>query len=166
MIPPLAGILETCLYVDDVERSRAFYERVFGFSAMIVEPRICAFDVAPAQVLILFQRGGTTRPVAVGSGFIPPHDASGPQHFAFAIGEGAYEDWKRHLGDHGITLGKRGRLAAGRAQPVFPRSGRDARRAGDTGGLAELLTRIDGWDGMEPLVSAGEKPHFMGTGRP
>jgi hypothetical protein len=31
MIPQLDGLLEVALYVDDVERSTAFYEALFGF---------------------------------------------------------------------------------------------------------------------------------------
>ena len=66
MRPSVSGILETGIYVDDVGRSRAFYERMFGFEAMLVEDRICTFAVAPAQVLILFKRKGTLEPVPVG----------------------------------------------------------------------------------------------------
>ena len=43
--PVVSGVLETCLYVIDVPRARAFYERVFGFHAMIADERLCAdFD--------------------------------------------------------------------------------------------------------------------------
>jgi catechol 2,3-dioxygenase-like lactoylglutathione lyase family enzyme len=104
MPPRVTGVLETCLYVDDVARSRAFYERLFGFKPMIVEERICALDVAPGQVLILFKRGGTLKPVPVAGSFIPPHDAVGPQHFAFAIAEADLEAWRSHLAAEGVAI--------------------------------------------------------------
>lgn len=102
--PALSGLLETCLYVEDIGRSRAFYERVFGFAAMVAEDRIVAFNVAPSQTLILFKRGATTRPIPVGGGHIPPHDGGGPQHYAFAIPAEAYDDWKAHLAREGVAI--------------------------------------------------------------
>jgi catechol 2,3-dioxygenase-like lactoylglutathione lyase family enzyme len=97
MPPRVTGLLETCLYVENVERSRSFYEQLFGFKALVADRRICVFDVAPAQVLILFERGATLEPVPVGDSFIPPHDAGGRQHFAFAIAAEDFDPWRRRL---------------------------------------------------------------------
>ena len=94
--PKIDGVLETCLYCDDIPAAHAFYERVFGLTAMIVEDRIVALDAGPNHVLILFKRGGTPGPVPVAGSFIPPHDGGGPQHFAFAIAPESYDAWKRH----------------------------------------------------------------------
>lgn len=103
--PPLNGVVETCLYVSDVQRSRAFYERVFGFTAAIGDnERICPLTVEPGRVLILFQRGGTLDPVPVGDSHIPPHDGSGEQHFAFSIPLESVEDWKSYLKGLDIEL--------------------------------------------------------------
>ena len=102
--PPISGVLETCLYVADVGKSRAFYERLFGFTAMAADDRMVAFAVAPGQVLILFKRDGTREPIATAGGVIPPHDGSGEQHFAFAIAEDDYEPWKQHLRDYGVDV--------------------------------------------------------------
>jgi catechol 2,3-dioxygenase-like lactoylglutathione lyase family enzyme len=104
MPPRVTGVLETCLYVENVERSRSFYEKLFGFKTLVGDKRICVFDVAPAQVLILFERGATQEPVPVGDGFIPPHDAVGRQHFAFAIAADDFDPWKRHLAANGIDV--------------------------------------------------------------
>ena len=102
--PPITGILETCLYVEDVARSRDFYERLFGFEALLADERISTLAVVPGQVLILFKRGATTEPIPVGKGFIPPHDGSGRQHFAFSIGAGDVEAWRSRLAGQGITI--------------------------------------------------------------
>ena len=59
---PITGILETCLYVEDVPRSREFYQRLFGFEALLADERIATLAVVPGQVLILFKRGATTVP--------------------------------------------------------------------------------------------------------
>lgn len=76
--PQLDGLLETCLYVTDVAASAAFYAHLFGFEAMLEpNPRVCALNVRPGQVLILFQRGGTLKDIPVGDGYIPAHDGGG-----------------------------------------------------------------------------------------
>lgn len=102
--PPIAGILETCLYVEDVPRSREFYEQLFGFDALLADDRIATLAVVPGQVLILFKRGATTEPIPVGEGFIPPHDGGGRQHFAFSIDAGDIEAWRERLTGQGIAV--------------------------------------------------------------
>ena len=41
--PPLSGVLETALYVDDMERARGFYEGVLGLSPMFRDARLTAY---------------------------------------------------------------------------------------------------------------------------
>ena len=95
--PPLDGLVETCLYVTDVERSRDFYVEVFGLTPLGGNDRIQPLAVRPGQVLILFRRAGTLKPVATPGGIIPPHDGSGEQHFAFGVPVERYRDWKSYL---------------------------------------------------------------------
>jgi len=95
--PPLQGLVETCLYVSDVSRSRDFYTKVFGFEPMGGDDRIQPLNVSPGQVLILFRRKGTLEPVPLAGSFIPPHDGSGEQHFAFGVADETFEDWKIYL---------------------------------------------------------------------
>jgi catechol 2,3-dioxygenase-like lactoylglutathione lyase family enzyme len=104
MTPSVAGVLETGIYVEDVAKARVFYERIFGFEVIFAEERMCTFAVAPAQVLIIFKRGGTLKPVPVGDSVIPPHDGGGPQHFAFAIPSEDLEAWKAHLAAEGVAI--------------------------------------------------------------
>ena len=49
------------LYVDDLDRSRAFYERLFGFVVVFHDDRMCAMEVPGEQVLLLFRHGMTDR---------------------------------------------------------------------------------------------------------
>jgi len=131
MPPPVNGILETGIYVEDVDRSREFYQRVFGFEAVFVEDRICTLAVAPAQVLILFKSGGTLEPVPVGDSFIPAHDAGGTQHFAFAISGDAYEEWKNYLTDQNVRI---------ESEIVWPKDGKSLYFRDPDGLLVELAT--------------------------
>ncbi len=90
-MPELLSILETALYVDDLNRASAFYEGVMGLPCLHADTRMRAYDISKRSVLLLFIRGGTTEPVQTGGGLIPPHDASGQIHMAFAIVHGELE---------------------------------------------------------------------------
>jgi catechol 2,3-dioxygenase-like lactoylglutathione lyase family enzyme len=38
-VPKLSGLLETALYVSDLEESRQFYQRIFGFECLLEDHR-------------------------------------------------------------------------------------------------------------------------------
>ena len=92
--PRVSQILETSLYVDDLDRSRRFYERLFGFTAFMQDERMCAMEVPGEQVLLLFRHGMTDAPASVPGGFIPPHHGRGALHLAFAIPYGELDAWQ------------------------------------------------------------------------
>jgi catechol 2,3-dioxygenase-like lactoylglutathione lyase family enzyme len=106
--PRVTHLLETALYVDDIPKSVDFYQSVFGFETLgPVTPRLAALDVGGRDVLLIFQRGGTADGVDTGNGMIPPHDGSGPSHFAFAIEKEDVERWARHLESLGVPIESR-----------------------------------------------------------
>jgi len=111
--PRVTAVLETCLHVEDVERSARFYEDLFGFTRMAGDGRFCAFDVARGSVLLLFRRGGTLEPVQVPGGLIPPHDGSGHMHFAFAIQAADHNAWLKRLESAGVAIESRVRWEEG-----------------------------------------------------
>jgi catechol 2,3-dioxygenase-like lactoylglutathione lyase family enzyme len=100
-------VLETCLYVEDVEQAARFYEELFGLRRLASDERFCAFDVGGRSVLLLFLRGGTRKPVAVDGGVIPPHGGSGPLHFAFAVPAEDLAAWEERLAEAGIAIESR-----------------------------------------------------------
>jgi len=104
MTPAVGGILETALYVENVERSARFYHELFGFDVMIQSERIAALAVAGRDVLLLFARGATTEPIPLQDGFIPPHDGSGSIHLAFSIEASSLEAWKTRLAEQGVAV--------------------------------------------------------------
>ena len=61
-MPRTSGILETSLYVDDLQGSVAFYRDLFDFELFFAEHRMAALGVPGGQVLLLFQRGATLEP--------------------------------------------------------------------------------------------------------
>src|SRR5579871_1131408 len=54
LMPEVTGVVETCLYVDDLERAERFYADICDFKKLIGDERFCAFSVADQDVLLLF----------------------------------------------------------------------------------------------------------------
>jgi catechol 2,3-dioxygenase-like lactoylglutathione lyase family enzyme len=130
-LPPITGLLETGLYVEDVARSRAFYTRLFGFPVLVEDDRLCALDVAGRGVLLLFRKGGTTEPVHIPGGAIPGHGGDGTLHYAFAIAAAHLDAWARRLHGEGIEIESR---------VTWPRGGVSLYFRDPDGHLVELAT--------------------------
>ena len=104
LIPKLARVLETALYVADLDKAAAFYTDVLSLSCIHADHRMRAYDVGGNGVLLLFPQGGSLQPIETPGGFVPPHDGSGPMHVAFSIDEDELETWQDHLRRAGVTL--------------------------------------------------------------
>lgn len=102
--PPINGILESALYVADLDRSIDFYRRIFGFDVLLQEDRMAGLNVAGQQVLLLFRVGGSTEPSPTPGGTIPPHDGRGTIHFAFAITKDTLDPWRHWLREQNVSI--------------------------------------------------------------
>ena len=103
-MPTLTRILETALYVSDLDRAATFYAEVLGLPCIFKDFRMRAFDVGGNGVLLLFEEGGSLHPIQTPGGTIPPHDGSGPVHIAFSIPAEELDEWQRHLADGGVAV--------------------------------------------------------------
>jgi catechol 2,3-dioxygenase-like lactoylglutathione lyase family enzyme len=103
-MPTLHRILETALYVADLERAAAFYSDVLGLPCIHEDHRMRAYDVGGNGVLLLFPEGQSLQPIETPGGPIPPHDGSGPMHVAFSVAADELEAWQRHLAAAGVAL--------------------------------------------------------------
>jgi catechol 2,3-dioxygenase-like lactoylglutathione lyase family enzyme len=120
-----SGILETALYVADLERAARFYQATLGFQVMVSGDRLIALAVAEQQVLLLFKKGASaTLPVG-------PHDGDGRLHLAFAIPAADLTTWEDHLGRQGIETEER---------RVWERGGTSVYFRDPDGNLVELAT--------------------------
>jgi catechol 2,3-dioxygenase-like lactoylglutathione lyase family enzyme len=97
-MPKLNGILETAVYVDDLQRSTRFYEDIFGFEVIDSGDRLCALGIGPGQVLLLFKKGASAD-LPVGA-----TDGEGQLHLAFAISAEELDEWESWLVKHGVTI--------------------------------------------------------------
>ena len=130
-MPSLNGILETSLYVEDMDRSMRFYQEILQFQKMVGDERFCALRAAPQQVLLLFKLGASTQPMVIDGGTIPPHDGSGQMHLAFAISAQELEPWERWLEQHQLVIESKVRWERG-GQSIYFRD--------PDGNLLELVT--------------------------
>lgn len=130
-MPELTGVIETCLYVDDLERSIHFYEDVFELRKLIGDERFCALSVADRGVLLLFRKGATLEAMPTPGGMIPPHDGGGQIHMAFSIPASTEAQWQRRFQERGIAI---------ESTVDWPRGGRSLYLRDPDGHLLELIT--------------------------
>jgi len=100
-MPRVDGVLETALYVDDVERSLKFYQAVLGFETIGSDERLCAMKIAGRQVLLLCKKKASAN-LALGA-----HDGDGRVHLAFAIPAAELSAWEAWLRQHGVPIEER-----------------------------------------------------------
>jgi catechol 2,3-dioxygenase-like lactoylglutathione lyase family enzyme len=97
--PPLTGIKETCLYVSDTVRTRAFYEGALGLLCFAEQPGVFVFFRAGTSVLLCFDPARSSEQAG-----IPRHSGSGELHFAFETAREHYDAWRVHVIAAGIAI--------------------------------------------------------------
>ena len=102
--PRVGGILETSLYVSDLDQSARFYRELFGSKELVRDDRLCALSIGSNQVLLLFRHGASAKPGVTPGGTIPPHDGHGELHMAVAIGREDITRWEERLRSLNIAI--------------------------------------------------------------
>jgi catechol 2,3-dioxygenase-like lactoylglutathione lyase family enzyme len=118
-MPAIAHLLETALYVDDIDRATAFYRDVLGLRVLDESPRLVAMDAGRATLLLLFRRGATLDGARTPGGWIPPHNGEGPAHVAFAVAAADLPSWETRLAQHAIGIESRVRWTRGGGSIYF-----------------------------------------------
>ncbi len=130
-MPTLRDVKETCLYVDNLDRAKRFYQDVMGLEPLVEDDRFCALDVATKHVLLIFVRGASQQETKLPGGTIPPHDGAGPIHAGFAVDTQELPEWESHLASHGVKILSR---------VCWPRGGQSIYFRDPDSHLLELLT--------------------------
>jgi len=126
----IEGVLETAVYVEDMERAREFYEGSLCLDVMFQDERMRAYKVG-RSVFLLFRRGASNRNTEMKIGNIPAHDGEGRLHMAFAIAADELSDWEKRLDEHGVAI-------EGRVQ--WPKGGTSIYFRDPDGNLLEFAT--------------------------
>jgi catechol 2,3-dioxygenase-like lactoylglutathione lyase family enzyme len=123
----IKSIIETGIYVDDLNAAETFYQTVLGLRVMAKEPgRHVFFQVGESSVLLAFRSEATLK-----GDPLPPHGATGPGHFALGIDRDSFDVWRKHLQEHGIAIEK---------EVEWPRGGRSLYFRDPAGNSVELIT--------------------------
>lgn len=128
--PAPRRLLETALYVDDLDRARSFYETVMGLEVLFGDQRLVAMDAGGATVLLLFLEGASAEG-GEEQGAIPGHDARGSIHLAFAVDASSLDEWRSHLDALRIDV---------ESERSWPRGGTSLYFRDPDGHLVELAT--------------------------
>lgn len=129
-MPKLDGVLETALFVDDLDRARGFYERVLALKPTFADGAKCAYSVV-TDTFMLFQRQSVIDSIEPVSDHIVPHDLHAPARVAFAIDARELKRWEALLTGHGVEIESRVR---------WPRGGESLYFRDPDGNLLELAT--------------------------
>jgi catechol 2,3-dioxygenase-like lactoylglutathione lyase family enzyme len=121
------AVIETAIYVDDLDRAETFYRNVLGLLVVGKEPgRHVFFQVGESSVLLAFLAAAT-----LAGDSLPPHGAKGPGHFALGIDQAALDAWRQKLQKHGVIVEK---------EVTWPGGGISVYFRDPAGNSAELIT--------------------------
>jgi catechol 2,3-dioxygenase-like lactoylglutathione lyase family enzyme len=123
----ILGVLETCLYAENLEECARFYERVVGLEPFSrADGRHVFFRCGPG-VFLLFDPARTSR----SGGDVPPHGARGPGHVAFSVLPTALEAWRERLAALDVPV---------EAEVTWPNGGESLYVRDPAGNSVELAT--------------------------
>jgi catechol 2,3-dioxygenase-like lactoylglutathione lyase family enzyme len=119
-------VLETVLYVDDLDVAERFYGEILGLQVDSRQHGVFVFFRCGAGMLLLFE------PSAAASGRrVPAHGAKGPGHACFAVPESTLEAWQARLVAAGVAIEQ---------EIEWPRGGRSFYFRDPAGNSLELAT--------------------------
>jgi catechol 2,3-dioxygenase-like lactoylglutathione lyase family enzyme len=95
-------ILETCLYVNDLQRAEQFYTDVLELEIESHQDGRHVFFHCGDQMLLLFNPLVCREP----SDQFPSHGSFGPGHMAFGVREADLLPWMKRLEQHGVAIEK------------------------------------------------------------
>lgn len=122
----IEAIVETAIYVDDLDAAEAFYRDVLGLEVVGKESGRHVFFRVGDGVLLAFVPEATLK-----GDMLPPHGARGPGHFALGVRAESPDEWRWRLEQHGIAVEK---------EVTWPRGGRSLYFRDPAGNSVELVT--------------------------
>ena len=123
----IKAIVETAVYVDNLQATETFYRTVLGLLVIGKEPgRHVFFQVGEGNVLLAFLADATLK-----GDQLPSHGATGPGHFALGIEAESFDAWRKLLHDHGVAVEK---------EVEWPRGGKSFYFRDPAGNSVELVT--------------------------
>ncbi len=122
-------VLETCLYVDDLDAAASFYTSVLGLKRFAAVSGRHVFFRCGNAVFLLFNPEATKQESPTG---VPTHGAVGEGHVAFEMNEIELDGWKNRLDRKNVAL---------ESDYTWPNGGRSLYFRDPAGNSVELTTR-------------------------
>ena len=104
MESPIAAILETALYVDDLDAAEAFYGGVLGLEKISRAGDRHIFYRCGPGVLLIFNPDETEKPAAPDALPVPAHGARGKGHVCFRLKDDDFAAMLDRLNENGIAI--------------------------------------------------------------
>lgn len=100
-----SAVLESALYVTDLDAAEKFYGGVLSLEPAGKVPGRHVFFKCGQSIVLLFNADATRMPPkADARPPVPPHGAAGQGHLCFAATEGEIDRWKEQLAEHGVAI--------------------------------------------------------------
>lgn len=101
----ISGILETCLYAEDLEKAKEFYSALPGIDFLSEDEGRHVFFRCGNGMLLIFNPYQTSRvQTEIYGRMIPLHGSKGDGHIAFSILKEELNDWKIFFEKHEIPI--------------------------------------------------------------
>ena len=123
---PIEAVVETAVYVDDLDAAEAFYRDVLGLEVLVREASRHVFFRVGDGVLLAFNPEATLT-----GDLLPAHGARGPGHFALGVRAEKLDEWRWRLEGHGVVIQR---------EVEWPRGGRSVYFRDPAGNSVELVT--------------------------
>jgi catechol 2,3-dioxygenase-like lactoylglutathione lyase family enzyme len=122
----IEAIVETAIYVDDLDATEAFYRDVLGLEVIGKEAGRHVFFRVGDGVVLAFNPEATLK-----GDTLPPHGARGSGHFALGVRAENLDEWRRRLEGQGVVIEK---------EVEWPRGGRSIYFRDPARNSVELVT--------------------------
>lgn len=110
----VSGVLESALYVLDLQAAEEFYTDVLGLTFYSKLEGRHVFLRCGDQMVLLFNAEATAVS-AGGPKDAPTHGAKGEGHLAFSVMDREIDQWKRHLVENGVEIEQEIQTGGGRS---------------------------------------------------
>ena len=100
-----SAILESALYVTDLDAAEAFYTGVLGLEKIAGVAHRHVFFKCGSGELLLFNAEATRQPPSPDAKLpVPPHGTTGQGHLCFAATAEEIDSWKTRLEEKGVAI--------------------------------------------------------------
>ncbi|MFH2132269.1 MAG: VOC family protein [bacterium] len=101
----IKGVLETCLYAEDLEKAETFYTQVLKLELLMKTPAKHLFFRCGDSMLLIFNPDTTRHQQSrVNGSLVPSHGTTGPGHMAFKVPRAEIKLWREWLIQQDVAI--------------------------------------------------------------